>query len=142
MYEITINSKIGKNVMIRNFVNIYDSEIGEGTKIASFVEIGGAKIGKNCKFQMGVFIPPGTTIGDGVFLGPHVVICNDKYPRIGRNFENKPVVIKNGASIGANVTILPNITIGENAMVGAGTVVTKDVEKNTIIVNKQEMRIL
>jgi acetyltransferase-like isoleucine patch superfamily enzyme len=115
-------------------VNIYDSVIGEGTKIACFVEIGGATIGKDCKIEAFAFIPPGTIIEDHVFIGPHVTICNDKYPNLlQKDWQPKPVVIKRGARVGANATILPGVTIGEEALIGAGAVVTHDVPAKGVV---------
>jgi acetyltransferase-like isoleucine patch superfamily enzyme len=114
-------------------VNIYDSEIGEGTRIASFVEIGGAKIGKNCKIEAYAFIPPGVTIGDNVFIGPHVVFTNDKYPKATGEWTTSPTTVCNGATIGANSTILSGITIGEKSMIGAGSVVCEDVKPHHIM---------
>ena len=117
-----------------NLVNIYDSTIGEGTKIASFVEIGGSTIGKQCKIEAHTFIPPGTVIGDYVFLGPHTTICNDKYPNVmAKVWERSPVTIKDRARIGANSVILPGVTIGENATVGAGSVVAENVPDGAIV---------
>lgn len=114
-------------------VNIYDSTIGENTKIASFVEIGGSSVGKNCKVEAHTFVPPGTTIGDYVFLGPRVVICNDKYPNaMAQLWERSPVTIKDRARIGAGTVILPGVVIGENATVGAGSVVAENVPDGSI----------
>lgn len=130
------NSETGKNVTIWHpeQVNIYDSTIGNNTKIASYVEIGGSKIGENCKIQAFTFIPPSTTIENNVFLGPHVVICNDKYPNAKtQKWKQLGVTIKNGASIGAGSVILPGVTIGKNAFVGAGSIVAEDVADNTIV---------
>lgn len=116
-------------------VNIYDSKIGRATKIASFVEIGGAKIGGHCKIEARAFIPPGTIIEDHVFIGPGVVICNDKYPDLHqKSWKAMPVRIRSGAKIGAAAVILPGVTIGKDAMVGAGAVVTKDVESAAVVV--------
>lgn len=137
------NVKFGKNVEIWHFVNLYDCEIGHYTKIGSYVEIGRAKIGKNCKIEPFAYIPPGVIIEDDVFVGPHACFTNDKYPRAatqdGRmktkeNWVAEETVVKKGASIGANATILSGITIGEYAVVGAGAVVTKDVEAGKIVV--------
>jgi len=123
-------SKIAVSVKIWHpeQVNIYNSTIGADTKIASFVEIGGAKIGSHCKIEAFAFIPPGTVIEDYVFIGPHVVICNDKYPNLLQpEWKPMPVHIKRGARIGAAAIILPGVVIGEEALVGAGSVVTKNV---------------
>jgi len=129
--------KLGKNVSIWNFVNLYGCEIGDNTKIGSFVEIRrDVKIGKNCKIEAFVFIPEGVTIEDEVFIGPHVCFTNDKYPRAttsdgklktSNDWEKSEIIIKKGVSIGAYTTILPGVTIGEYAMIGAGSVVTKDI---------------
>jgi acetyltransferase-like isoleucine patch superfamily enzyme len=109
-------------------VNIYDSTIDEGTKIASFVEIGGSRIGKFCKVEAHAFIPPGTVIEDYVFIGPQVSITNDKNPNLLKpKWEPMPVTIKRGAAIGANSAIIAGVTIGEEALIGAGSVVTRDV---------------
>lgn len=112
---------------LRPYQNLWGkNEIGEGTKIGAFVEIGNATIGKNCSIQAFCYICPGTVIEDNVFLGPRVTVLNDKHPpSYGRHWA--PVTIKQGASIGGGVTILPGVTIGRNAKVGAGAVVTKDI---------------
>jgi UDP-2-acetamido-3-amino-2,3-dideoxy-glucuronate N-acetyltransferase len=131
------NSKIHSSVKIWHpeHVNIYNSEIGEGTTIGCFVEIGGSKIGKNCAIGAYVFIPPGTEVGDNVFLGPKTTICNDRYP-IANNKDWKLLgaIINNGASIGAGVILLPGVVIGEKSMIGAGAVIVKDVPPNTVVV--------
>jgi UDP-2-acetamido-3-amino-2,3-dideoxy-glucuronate N-acetyltransferase len=115
---------IEREYIIRNFNNLYgDYEIGKGTKIGSYCDIGG-KIGKNCLIQSFVFIPKGVTIEDNCFVGPHTCFTNDKRPPSDNWTET---LVKEGASIGANCTILPNIIIGRNAIIGAGSVVTKNV---------------
>lgn len=134
--------KLGKNVRIYNFVNIYGCEIGDNTKIGSYVEIREeVKIGKNCKIQAFAFIPQGVIIEDEVFIGPHACFVNDKYPRAtvkgklkekGEDWVAERTVVKKGASIGANATILGGVTIGENSIIGAGSVVTKDIPPNVI----------
>ena len=134
----------GGCVVIHDFVNIYRCKIGDNTKIASFVEIQeGVEIGKNCKIEAFVFIPKGVKIEDNVLVGPHVCFTNDKNPRATtpagelkgvEDWEVSEILVKKGASIGANAIILPGIVIGENAMVGAGSVVTKDVPANKIVV--------
>ena len=141
--RIINNVKLGKNVQIYNFVNIYNCEIGDNTKVGSFVEIReGVKIGKNCKIQAFAFLPQGTILEDEVFVGPHACFVNDKIPRAtvdGRLKEKdkdwKPLttIVKKGASIGANATVLGGITIGKNSVIGAGSVVTKDVPPNVIV---------
>ena len=130
------NSVIHPSVKIWDeaLVNIYDSTIEEGTKIAKFVEIGGSKIGKHCKIEAFAFIPPGSIIEDYVFIGPHVCLTNDKYPNLLRaDWKESPVRIKYGARIGANSVILPGVTVGKEAIVGAGSVVTKDVSKKATV---------
>ena len=106
------------------------AQIGEGTKIHEFCWIGpNVKIGKNCKIQAGCFIPENVIIGDGVFIGPHVVFTNDKHPPShGEWKKHSKTVVCDGASIGANATILPSIIIEQDATIGAGSVVTKNVE--------------
>ena len=122
------NSTVGKGTIIRKYCNIYNSTIGNNCKIASYVEIGGATIGDNCKIEAYTFIPPGVTIGNNVFIGPHVTFTNDKWPRANTNeWTVCKTVIEDGVSIGANATILSGITIRENAMIGAGSIVTKSV---------------
>jgi acetyltransferase-like isoleucine patch superfamily enzyme len=135
--------QLGQNVKLADFVNLYGCSIGDNTKIGTFVEIQkNAKIGKNCKIQSHTFICEGVTIEDNVFIGHGVIFINDKFPRAtnpdGRlqtevDWKVIPTVVKRGASIGSGATILCNVTIGENAIVGAGSVVTKDVPPNTIV---------
>jgi acetyltransferase-like isoleucine patch superfamily enzyme len=135
--------KLGKNVKIFEFVNLYGCEIGDNSKIGAFVEIQkGARIGRNCKISSHTFICEGVTIEDEVFVGHNVTFINDAYPRAatpGGHLQTEkdwvciPTLVKRGASIGSSTTLLCGITIGENAMVGAGSVVTKDVPANTIV---------
>lgn len=141
--NISADVKLGKDVKIHKFVNLYGCEIGDNTKIGCFVEVQkNAKIGKNCKISSHTFICEGVTIEDNVFVGHSVVFINDTYPRATNSagelkteadWKVEPIVVKKGASIGSNATILSNLTIGENAIVGAGSVVTKDVPPNTIV---------
>lgn len=141
--NISPDVKLGKDVKIHKFVNLYGCEIGDNTKIGCFVEVQkNAKIGKNCKISSHTFICEGVTIEDNVFIGHSVVFINDTYPRATNaagelkteaDWKVEPIVVKKGASIGSNATILSNVTIGENAIVGAGSVVTKDVPPNTIV---------
>lgn len=119
--------------MIHESANIYNSTIGEQTKVAAFVEIGGATIGKRCKVQAFAFVCPGVTIGDDVFIGPHVCFCNDRFPHSNGAWTLEKTVVRNGASIGAGAVILPGITIGEHAIVGAGAVVTANVDAGDIV---------
>lgn len=135
--------KLGKDVKIFNFVNLYGCEVGDGTKIGTFVEIQkGAKIGRNCKISSHTFICEGVTIDDEVFVGHSVVFINDPLPRatnVDGSMQNDadwvciPTHIHRRASIGSNSTIMCGVTIGEGAIVGAGAVVTKDVPAGTIV---------
>lgn len=141
--SIAPDVKLGKDVVIHNFVNLYGCEIGDNTKIGCFVEIQkNAKIGKFCKISSHTFICEGVTIEDNVFIGHSVVFINDTYPRATNSkgqlqteadWKVEPILVKRGASIGSNCTILSNVTIGENAIVGAGSVVTRDVPPNAIV---------
>jgi acetyltransferase-like isoleucine patch superfamily enzyme len=135
--------KLGKNVKMSKFINMYGCEVGDDTKIGAFVEIQkNAIIGKSCKISSHTFICEGVTIEDDVFIGHSVTFINDSYPRAtsadGRlqteeDWKVEKTVVKKGASIGSGSTILSNVVIGEKAIVGAGSVVTKDVPANTIV---------
>jgi acetyltransferase-like isoleucine patch superfamily enzyme len=136
--------KLGQNVKLSKFINLYGCEVGDNTKIGAFVEIQkNAKVGKNCKISSHTFICEGVTIEDGVFIGHSVVFINDIYPRAtgesgelqeqGQDWQVETTLIKKGASIGSGATILAKVTVGEGAMVGAGAVVTKDVPAHTIV---------
>jgi acetyltransferase-like isoleucine patch superfamily enzyme len=141
--SIAPDVKLGENVKIFNFVNLYGCEIGDNTKIGTFVEIQkGAKIGKNCKISSHTFICEGVTIQDNVFIGHGVTFINDAYPRsttttgalqTEADWQCIPTIVEKGASIGSGTTLLCGITVGENAIVGAGSVVTKNVPANTIV---------
>jgi acetyltransferase-like isoleucine patch superfamily enzyme len=141
--RIAPDVKLGKDVKIFSFVNLYGCEIGDGSKIGAFVEIQkNARIERNVKVSSHTFICEGVTIEDDVFVGHNVSFINDKYPRStaeGGHLQTEAdwaVVqtrVKRGASIGTSATILCGITIGENAVVGAGSVVTKDVPDNTVV---------
>ena len=136
--------KLGRDVRIYGFVNLYGCEIGDETRIGAFVEIQkGAKIGARCKISSHAFICEGVTIEPEVFVGHGVIFINDRYPRatsvMGRlktdaEWDCETTLIKRGASIGSGSTLLGGITVGENAIIGAGSVVTKDVPANTIVV--------
>ncbi len=137
-----VNVKVGKEVKIYDFTNLYGCEIGDNTKIGAFVEIQkNAKIGKNCKISSHSFICEGVTIEDDVFIGHGVVFINDKYARAtsegklktDKDWKVIPTLVKKGASVGSNATIICGITIGENAIVGAGSVVTKEVPLNSVV---------
>jgi acetyltransferase-like isoleucine patch superfamily enzyme len=135
---------MGKDVRLSKFINLYGCEIGDETKIGAFVEIQkNASVGKRCKISSHTFVCEGVLIEDNVFIGHGVTFTNDSYPRATTrggdlqteaDWKVEPTVIRKGASIGSGATILCNITIGENAIVGAGSVVTKDVPPNSIVV--------
>ena len=135
--------KLGRDVKLSKFINLYGCEIGDESKIGAFVEIQkNATIGKRCKISSHTFICEGVTIEDNVFIGHGVMFINDSYPRATAASGNlqteadwkvERTVIKKGASIGSGATILSNISIGENAIVGAGSVVTKNVPSNSIV---------
>jgi UDP-2-acetamido-3-amino-2,3-dideoxy-glucuronate N-acetyltransferase len=141
--RISADVKLGRDVKIFAFVNLYGCEIGDGTKIGTFVEIQkGARIGERCKISSHTFICEGVTIESEVFVGHSVTFINDPYPRATAadgqlqteaDWECQQTLVKRGASIGSGVTILGGITIGENAIVGAGSVVTRDVPANTTV---------
>jgi UDP-2-acetamido-3-amino-2,3-dideoxy-glucuronate N-acetyltransferase len=141
--SIAADVKLGENVRIYNFVNLYGCTIGDRTRIGAFVEIQkNARIGSDCKISSHTFICEGITIEDRVFVGHSVVFINDRYPRAanadGRlqtesDWIVEPTLVKSGASIGSGSVILCNVTIGENAIVGAGSVVTKDVPPNAVV---------
>jgi acetyltransferase-like isoleucine patch superfamily enzyme len=137
------NVKLGKDVKIYDFVNLYGCSIDDGTKVGTFVEIQkNAFIGKNCKISSHTFICEGVHIEDNVFVGHNVTFINDKHPRatnedgsmqLESDWKVIETFIKKGASIGSSSTIMCGVTVGENAVVGAGAVVTKDVPPNTIV---------
>jgi UDP-2-acetamido-3-amino-2,3-dideoxy-glucuronate N-acetyltransferase len=143
LQRIAPDVKLGKNVRIHSFTNLYGCEIGDDVKIGTFVEIQkGAKIGSRCKISSHSFICEGVTLEDDVFIGHNVVFTNDRYPRAtnagGRlqtesDWKCIPTLVKRGASIGSGAVLLCGITVGENAMIGAGSVVTKDVPPDTIV---------
>ncbi len=138
-----VNVKVGQNVRIFNFVNAYGCSIDENTKIGAFVEIQkGAVIGKNCKISSHTFICEGVQIEDNCFIGHGVMFTNDLFPRATNpdgsaqteaDWTLVETIVKKGASIGSNATIVCGITIGENSLVGAGAVVTKDIPANSIV---------
>lgn len=135
--------KLGRDVKLSKFVNLYGCEVGDETKIGAFVEIQkNASVGKRCKISSHTFICEGVTIEDNVFVGHGVTFINDSYPRsttaagglqTEADWKVEQTLIKNGASIGSGSTILSKVTVGENAIVGAGSVVTKDVPANSIV---------
>jgi acetyltransferase-like isoleucine patch superfamily enzyme len=141
--SVAADVKLGANVKLSKFVNLYGCEIGDETKVGPFVEIQrNARIGKRCKVSSHSFICEGVDIEDNVFIGHGVTFTNDTYPRstnsdgtlqTGTDWEVRPTVVRRGASIGSGATLLCNLSVGENAIVGAGSVVTKDVPPNTIV---------
>src|SRR5438128_3855261 len=141
--QIAPDVKLGTGVQIWGFVNLYGCEIGDETKIGTFVEIQkGAKIGNRCKISSHTFICEGVTIESSVFVGHGVTFINDRYPRAinadGKlqteaDWNCQRTVVKQGATIGSGATLLGGITVGENAMIGAGSVVTKDVPPDTTV---------
>jgi acetyltransferase-like isoleucine patch superfamily enzyme len=135
--------RLGKDVKLSQFINLYGCEVDDDTKIGAFVEIQkNAKVGKNCKISSHTFICEGVIIEDNVFVGHGVTFINDSYPRATtpegqlqseKDWKVEPTLVKKGASIGSGATILANVTIGENALVGAGSVVTRDVPDNAVV---------
>jgi len=135
--------KLGRGVRLARFINLYGCEIGDETKVGAFVEIQkNAKVGRRCKISSHSFICEGVTIEDSVFVGHGVIFINDIYPRATtaagsleseQDWKVEPTVVRRGASLGSGATILGRVTIGENAIVGAGSVVTKDVPSNSIV---------
>jgi acetyltransferase-like isoleucine patch superfamily enzyme len=140
---VSSDVKMGENVQLSKFVNLYGCFIDDDTKIGAFVEIQkNARIGKSCKISSHTFICEGVTIEDNVFVGHQVSFINDRYPKATngqgslqteKDWRVEPTLVKRGASIGSGSTILCNVTIGENALIGAGSVVITDVAPNTIV---------
>lgn len=137
------NVRLGQSVKLSKFINLYGCEIGDETKIGAFVEIQkNASIGRRCKISSHTFICEGVTIEDNVFVGHGVTFVNDTYPRATapdgglqteKDWKVERTLVKKGASIGSGATVLANVVIGEDAIVGAGSVVTRDVPPNTIV---------
>jgi acetyltransferase-like isoleucine patch superfamily enzyme len=133
-YRLLKDVDIGQGTIVHDQVNLYKCKIGKNCKIDAFVYVEeGVVIGDNCKIRPFVFIPTGVTIEDDVFVGPNVSFTNDKYPRVKGEWTLLRTRVKKGASIGANSVILPGVTVGEGALVGAGSVVTKDVPNRAIV---------
>ena len=140
---ISEDVKLGKNVRLSKFINLYGCEVGDESRVGAFVEIQkNARVGRNCKISSHSFICEGVTIEDNVFIGHGVTFINDAYPRATtpdgapqteKDWSVEPTVVKKGASIGSGATILSNLVIGENALVGAGSAVTRDVPDNAIV---------
>lgn len=141
--SIAPSVKLGKDVRLSKFINMYGCEIGDETKVGAFVEIQkNARVGKRCKISSHTFICEGVEIEDNVFIGHSVTFINDSYPRATTaegelqteaDWKVEVTRVCKGASIGSGSTILSNVTIGENAIIGAGSVVTKDVPPNAIV---------
>jgi acetyltransferase-like isoleucine patch superfamily enzyme len=135
--------KLGTDVKLAKFINLYGCEIGDNTKIGAFVEIQkNARVGKNCKISSHTFVCEGVTIEDEVFIGHGVTFINDSYPRATstdgglqteQDWKVESTLVKKGASIGSGATILSKVTVGERAIVGAGSVVTKSVPADAIV---------
>ena len=136
--------KLGKDVRLSKFINLYGCDVGDETKIGAFVEIQkNASVGRRCKISSHTFVCEGVTIEDNVFVGHGVTFINDSYPRATKadgklqtedDWSVERTIVKRGASIGSGSTIRSNLVIGENAIVGAGSVVTRDVPPNSIVV--------
>jgi len=143
LVSIAPSVKLGKDVKLSKFINLYGCEIGDETKIGAFVEIQkNASVGKRCKISSHTFVCEGVEIQDHVFIGHSVTFINDSYPRATTasgelqteaDWKVEKTVVGKGASVGSGSTILSNITIGENAIVGAGSVVTKNVPANAVV---------
>ena len=141
--SIAPDVKLGKGVKLSKFINMYGCEVGDDSKIGAFVEIQkNARVGRHCKISSHTFICEGVTIEDNVFVGHSVTFINESYPRATaadgalqteQDWKVENTVVKRGASLGSGSTILSNVTIGENAIVGAGSVVTRDVPANMIV---------
>ena len=139
---VAADVKLGKDVRLAQFVNLYGCSIDDHSRVGCFVEIQkNAKVGKNCKISSHTFICEGVTIEDDVFVGHNVTFINDKYPRATNGGGNpqteadwqvRPILVKKGASIGSGATIMCDVTIGENAIIGANALVTKNVPPNSI----------
>ena len=141
--SISPDVKLGRGVKLAKFINLYGCEIGDETKIGTFVEIQkNATVGRRCKISSHTFICEGVTIEDHVFIGHGVTFVNDRFPRAAtptgelqteKDWTVERTLVKQGASIGSGATVLSNVVIGEHAIVGAGSVVTRDVPPHTIV---------
>ena len=141
--SIAADVKLGRDVKLSQFVNLYGCEIGDETKLGAFVEIQkNVRVGARCKISSHTFVCEGVTIEDNVFVGHNVAFINDIYPRATaaggglqteKDWRVEKTLVRKGASIGSGATILANVTIGEDALVGAGSVVTRDVPANTVV---------
>jgi acetyltransferase-like isoleucine patch superfamily enzyme len=149
--RIAPDVKLGRNVRIYDFTNLYGCELGDDVKVGTFVEIQkGAKIGHRCKISSHTFICEGVTLEDEVFIGHNVTFINDRRPRAtnaagalqtGADWACIPTLVKRGASIGSGAVLLCGITVGENAIIGAGSVVTKDVPPGAVVAGNPARRL-
>ena len=140
---IASDVKLGRDVRLSKFINLYGCEVGDESKIGAFVEIQkNARVGRRCKISSHTFICEGVEIEDNVFIGHGVTFINDSYPRATTaggdlqteaDWKVEKTIVRKGASVGSGSTVLSKVTIGENAIVGAGSVVTKDVPANSIV---------
>ena len=133
-YSVIKDAEIGEGTVVHDQVNLYKCKIGKNCKIHAFVYVEeGVVIGDNCKIRPFVFIPTGVTIENNVLIGPNVTFTNDKYPKVEGEWILLKTKVKSGASLGANCVILPGVTVGKEALVGAGSVVTKNVPDRAIV---------
>lgn len=133
-YSVIKDAEIGEGTVVHDQVNLYKCKIGKNCKIGGFVYVEeGVVIGDNCKIKPFVFIPTGVTIENNVLIGPNVTFTNDKYPKVEGEWILLKTKVKSGASLGANCVILPGVTIGKEALVGAGSVVAKNVPDRAIV---------
>lgn len=133
-YSVIRKTKVGQNSRVFDQVNLYGCSIGKNTKVDAYTYFEeGVTIGDNCKIRPFVFIPTGVTVENNVFIAPHVTFTNDKYPRSRGDWKLLQTLVKEFASIGAGSTIAPGVTVGRNALVGAGSVVTRDIPDNAIV---------
>ncbi len=134
-YCVVSGAEIGEGTVIHDQVNLFKCKIGKNCKIDAFVYIEEkVAIGDNCKIRPFVFIPTGVTIGDNVFIGPNVTFTNDRYPKVRGDWQLLSTTVESGASLGANSVVLPGVTIGKDALIGAGSVVSKNIPERAIVV--------
>lgn len=134
-FSVVEDADIDDSATVYDHVNLYECQVGAGTKIDAFVYLEeDVVVGRDCTLRPFVFVPTGVRIGDGVFVGPNVTFTNDRYPSVSGEWTLEETIVEDGVGIGAGATILPGITIGENAIVGAGSVVTDDVSPDSTVV--------
>ncbi len=144
-FEATISDscKLGQKVIIHRYTNLWGCTLGDDVSVGSYAEIGhGVIVGPRTRIGAFAFIPPGVVIGPDCFIGPRATFTNDKFPRTGRPWECLKTVVQAGASIGAGAIILPGLTIGERAMVGAGSVVTENVPDDAVVAGNPARRVV